>query len=74
MLTISVEDDAPGTPEVTTGELTRTRGRGLLLVDALAQRWGTRWAPAGFKSVWAELPINANQPLPGRPRAQGFSL
>src|SRR3954471_6796429 len=31
-------------------------GRGLLLVDALAARWGVRSAPPG-KSVWFELPI-----------------
>ncbi|MFF3328005.1 ATP-binding protein [Streptomyces sp. NPDC002888] len=30
-------------------------GRGLLLVDALADRWGTEpWPPSG-KTVWAEL-------------------
>ncbi|MFI1190623.1 ATP-binding protein [Streptomyces californicus] len=29
-------------------------GRGLLLVDALAVRWGTRAAPAG-RLVWADL-------------------
>jgi anti-sigma regulatory factor (Ser/Thr protein kinase) len=66
VLTIAVEDDAPGTPELSTGPLTRPRGRGLLLVDALAARWGTRWAPPGFKSVWAELMIDARRPWPNQ--------
>ncbi|MFI0188568.1 ATP-binding protein [Streptomyces sp. NPDC017082] len=30
-------------------------GRGLLLVDALALRWGTAAGPAPLKTVWAEL-------------------
>ncbi|MFI6487672.1 ATP-binding protein [Streptomyces sp. NPDC050564] len=32
-------------------------GRGLLLVDALADRWGTTSGPAPRKTVWAELPL-----------------
>ena len=63
ILTIAVEDDAPGTPALTTGPLTRTHGRGLLLVDALSRRWGTRPQPH-TKSVWAELTIVANRPWP----------
>jgi anti-sigma regulatory factor (Ser/Thr protein kinase) len=31
------------------------RGRGLLLVDALAQKWGVRTSPDGT-TVWVELP------------------
>ncbi|MEO3751821.1 ATP-binding protein [Streptomyces sp. B6B3] len=31
------------------------RGRGLLLVAALADRWGTRPCPPDGKTVWAEL-------------------
>ncbi|MER7184585.1 ATP-binding protein [Streptomyces hyaluromycini] len=30
-------------------------GRGLLIVGAYADRWGTDAAPAGCKTVWAEL-------------------
>lgn len=30
-------------------------GRGLLIVDALADRWGVRVGPAPRKTVWAEL-------------------
>ena len=56
VLTIAVADNAPGEPTLTAGPLTRTRGRGLVLVDALAARWGTRWTD-DYKSVWAELAI-----------------
>lgn len=34
------------------------RGRGLRLVDALAERWGCRIFPDG-KVVWATLPVHA---------------
>ncbi|RII22181.1 hypothetical protein DSC45_00440 [Streptomyces sp. YIM 130001] len=37
-------------------------GRGLLLVDALADRWGTRLGPVPLKTVWAEL----DRPRPSR--------
>ncbi|MER5470443.1 ATP-binding protein [Streptomyces sp. NPDC002685] len=33
------------------------RGRGLLLVAALADRWGVTPGPAPRKTVWAELAI-----------------
>lgn len=32
-------------------------GRGLLLVVAYADRWGVDEAPAGCKTVWAELTV-----------------
>ncbi|WP_200420511.1 ATP-binding protein [Streptomyces sp. Y2F8-2] len=40
-------------------------GRGLLLVTALANRWGTEPYPPGGKTVWAEVDIT----VPGRPPA-----
>lgn len=52
---IGVVDKARVMPEmVKPGDDLLTSGRGLLLVDALAERWGTdlyRWG----KQVWAEL-------------------
>ncbi|WP_326580406.1 ATP-binding protein [Streptomyces sp. NBC_00481] len=33
-------------------------GRGLLLVEALADRWGTELGPVPRKTVWAELDLN----------------
>ncbi|MFF4487503.1 ATP-binding protein [Streptomyces sp. NPDC001544] len=40
----------PATPD---GE----SGRGLLLVDALADRWGVKLGPVPRKTVWAELDL-----------------
>ncbi|MDH6626606.1 serine/threonine-protein kinase RsbW [Streptomyces sp. LBL] len=52
---IGVVDKARVLPEMTKpGDDLLTSGRGLLLVDALAERWGTdlfRWG----KQVWVEL-------------------
>ena len=52
---IGVVDKARALPQmVKPGEDLLTSGRGLLLIDALADRWGTdvyRWG----KQVWAEL-------------------
>lgn len=33
-------------------------GRGLVLVEALADRWGVRAGPAPCKTVWAELDLH----------------
>ncbi|MBV7248270.1 ATP-binding protein [Streptomyces sp. MW-W600-10] len=38
-----------------------TSGRGLLIVDALAERWGVRPRHPG-KTVWAHLPIQTRLP------------
>ncbi|MET9074152.1 ATP-binding protein [Streptomyces sp. NPDC004232] len=40
-------------------------GRGLHLVDALADRWGVAEGPTPRKAVWAEISVPA--PEPGRP-------
>ncbi|NUQ96990.1 MAG: ATP-binding protein [Streptomyces sp.] len=44
-------------------------GRGLLLVDALADKWGVAPGPPPRKTVWAEVtvPEQAPAPEPGRP-------
>ncbi|MEU7043866.1 ATP-binding protein [Streptomyces varsoviensis] len=47
-------------------------GRGLLLVQAYADRWGTEPGPAPCKKVWAELdlpaPYRMQEQPPDRPR------
>ncbi|MEB8344067.1 ATP-binding protein [Streptomyces endophyticus] len=43
-------------------------GRGLLLVGALARRWGVREGPAPRKTVWAELDL-VRPPGHGNPYA-----
>jgi anti-sigma regulatory factor (Ser/Thr protein kinase) len=37
-------------------------GRGLILVSALSDRWGSHPAPNGGKYVWATLPLSAQPP------------
>ncbi|MFD7775707.1 ATP-binding protein [Streptomyces sp. NPDC059753] len=37
-------------------------GRGLLLVDALADRWGTEPRPPSGKTVWAEIDRHGERP------------
>jgi anti-sigma regulatory factor (Ser/Thr protein kinase) len=55
-------------------------GRGLILVDALADRWGVALGPAPRKTVWAELattPPERGKSRPGDPppgSARGQSL
>ncbi|MDX3578115.1 ATP-binding protein [Streptomyces sp. FL07-04A] len=52
---IGVTDTAPVPPAPAVPAATlSTNGRGLLLVDALAERWGTTLHDSG-KEVWAEL-------------------
>ncbi|WP_260471052.1 ATP-binding protein, partial [Streptomyces sp. RP5T] len=42
-------------------------GRGLTLVDALADRWGTAPGPYPRKTVWAELDVTAPVAPPPEP-------
>jgi anti-sigma regulatory factor (Ser/Thr protein kinase) len=53
--------DRPPQPRTTTTattlDLTAEAGRGLLLVDSLAIRWGTAPYPPSGKTVWACLPL-----------------
>ncbi|MER5943064.1 ATP-binding protein [Streptomyces sp. NPDC001928] len=37
-------------------------GRGLLIVDALADRWGVSGGPAPRKTVWAEVATQSHSP------------
>jgi anti-sigma regulatory factor (Ser/Thr protein kinase) len=41
-------------------------GRGLLLVDALADRWGVAEGRFPRKTIWAELSLPAPEPTPTR--------
>lgn len=61
-LRIAVLDTSPLPPaagEAAPGELTEA-GRGLLLVAALACRWGWHRVPTGGKAVWADILIGAS--------------
>ena len=53
-LRVEVRDDTTGTPQVRSYGAQATTGRGLLLVETLATRWGFKPQAAG-KAVWFEL-------------------
>jgi len=53
---ISVSDGGSGVPQVRHVPPTATGGRGVALVDTLAQRWGSEAAGTG-KTVWFELSL-----------------
>ncbi|MFJ4834751.1 ATP-binding protein [Streptomyces sp. NPDC088747] len=46
-------------------------GRGLLIVDALADRWGTNTGPHPRKTVWAEVALPAAPPPKLSPLSSG---
>jgi anti-sigma regulatory factor (Ser/Thr protein kinase) len=55
-LRVEVEDDGPGRPILAQVNLMADSGRGLLLLDALANDWGTLPAGAGGgKRVWFSM-------------------
>ena len=74
--TITVSDSTPYVPLPVVGAVGEEdeNGRGLLLVEALAARWGHRCAgtePDDGTAVWAELPPwETELPLPAPPPPQ----
>lgn len=52
---VEVRDESERPPVRRAAGTSDGRGRGLLIVDALAETWGTRWPPGGGKVVWARL-------------------
>ncbi|MCI3272477.1 ATP-binding protein [Streptomyces cylindrosporus] len=44
-------------PKLPHGDVDAESGRGLLLVDALAHRWGAGTGPYPRKTVWAEVKV-----------------
>ncbi|MEV5704659.1 ATP-binding protein [Actinoallomurus sp. NPDC052274] len=52
---IEVWDGDPQPPRLKRPTETDEGGRGLLLVEALAERWGYRWPKTGGKVVWCVL-------------------
>jgi anti-sigma regulatory factor (Ser/Thr protein kinase) len=53
---LEVWDQAPGIPEIRNADGHEESGRGLVLVEAIADKWG--WRPAASrpgKVVWAEI-------------------
>ncbi|MCG0066578.1 MULTISPECIES: ATP-binding protein [Streptomyces] len=60
-LRVAVVDKSRRMPELHIVGPDAMGGRGLLLVDALSDRWGTDLLPWG-KRVWAEIAIKAGDP------------
>ncbi len=55
-LVLEVSDGSLTTPHIRHTTPADEGGRGLQLVAAMAQRWGTRYTATG-KSIWTEQPI-----------------
>ncbi|MFC9330698.1 ATP-binding protein [Kitasatospora sp. NPDC057015] len=67
-LLIAVADGSPGRVEIKPASATRTTGRGMVLIEALADDWGvTPISPHG-KAVWASVAA-VGPALPVRPGA-----
>jgi anti-sigma regulatory factor (Ser/Thr protein kinase) len=59
---VAVSDDGPGSPEKRSPDPVEPSGRGLLIVEALSDVWGTAPTPDGRgKTVWFEI---ATAPAP----------
>ena len=55
---VEVWDENPGMPEPRSARMNEENGRGLMLVEALSERWGSDRVPGwGGKVVWAELRV-----------------
>ncbi len=57
-LHIAVADPGTGRVEALPASGSRGGGRGLFLVNALADRWGVRTPRAGGKTVWCHLVVS----------------
>lgn len=58
-LLVTVADRGPGLPNRPARDDSRTSGRGIVLVEALATRWGVVEAPDEGKTVWFTVPRTA---------------
>ena len=61
-LVIAVWDTSPELPVLEQPSEQTTRGRGLLIVDALCEQWGAYASKAGGKVVWAQAAVAENAP------------
>jgi anti-sigma regulatory factor (Ser/Thr protein kinase) len=55
---VEVHDACERLPEKRNPQPTEPGGRGLLIVESVARRWGVRPAGGVGKTVWAELPLS----------------
>ena len=54
-LCVEVSDTGPGRPTARNPDSHHAGGRGLLLVERLANEWGVAPSPGGGKTVWFTL-------------------
>ncbi|MER7661573.1 SpoIIE family protein phosphatase [Streptomyces sp. NPDC096193] len=59
-LTIEVSDEAATAPHLRHARAQDENGRGLLIIAALARRWGTRYTPHG-KIIWVEEALDEDE-------------
>ncbi len=52
---VEVDDSSPRAPQPRSADGEETNGRGLALVDGLADRWGWQVASSGGKRIWCEV-------------------
>jgi anti-sigma regulatory factor (Ser/Thr protein kinase) len=58
---VQVADDGPGRPIVQSVDAVETSGRGLVLVDQMAESWGVAPRPDGpGKVVWARVVLDSS--------------
>lgn len=55
VLRVSVSDSSSRPPATGTGDMLDTSGRGMVLVEALADDWGVEQHPGNGKDVWFTL-------------------
>lgn len=58
LLRVEVADDGDDTPAVASADVTGSHGRGLHIVDGLADRWGVEPGATAGKIVWFELQLS----------------
>ncbi|MDF6020828.1 ATP-binding protein [Streptomyces sp. JH34] len=64
VIRIEVSDTHPGRPALLTPSPETVSGRGLVIVDAVATRWGVRERVGPGKTVWAECALSAAPTTP----------
>ena len=62
---VELDDPSPIRPVVRHPGVNEEHGRGMLLVDQLADEWGVDWRPDG-KTVWFEFAVASNVEVVGR--------
>jgi serine phosphatase RsbU (regulator of sigma subunit) len=70
---VEVEDPTSGQLAIGSPDPTDTTGRGLLIIDTMASRWGAAPTDGGGKVVWFEIDLPAPasplvEPMPAAPR------